>query len=261
MMPVDMTTRSRSEWRSVLATLAMIGLASCEALLNPTTKVSLAISHHGSRDQDGRLPNYGEDGGARVFTNDLGWEITLSEAVIVMTAAQIESCSGESFDFELPYGPLPEYQLAQDQDRVDFAMIDLPEGTYCKLRVEYGRYQSALAEQAFDVPYRVEGNASVEGLTIYLAGQAKSPEGEKVHFGFKTANTEIVELDLSKSEDGRPYTVTGKEPNGKAMTVGKTYDAFFRGLDFAAYDAAAVETSLLKVLSEETYVLAGSQLF
>jgi hypothetical protein len=262
MMPGDMTmTRSRSEWRSVLATLAMVGLASCEALLNPTTKVSLAISHHGSRGEDGVLPNCGGDGAARIVTTDLGWEIILSEAVIVMTAAQIESCTGETFNFDLPYGPLPESQLDRDLDRIDFAMTELPEGSYCKLRVEYGRYQSALAEQAFDEPYPIQTSAPIEGLTIYLAGQAKSPTGEKVHFGFQTANTELVELDLSASENGRPFTITTKEPGGKTLTVAKTYDAFFRGLDFSDFDEAELEASLLKVLNGETYVIAGSQLY
>lgn len=260
-MPRDMKMMlSRSEWRSALAAVAMMGLTSCEALLNPTTKVSLAISHHGMR-VNGMLPNYGAPDEARVFSNELGWEVSLQEAVIVMTAAQIESCAGESFDFQLPYGPFPEYQLAQDQDLVDFAMVDLPEGSYCKLRVEYGRYQAALAEQAFDVPYTLKGHAPIEGLTVYLAGTAKQPEGEAVNFGFSTGNTEIVELDLSASEDGRPFTITAKEPGGKTLTVAKTYDAFFRGLDFSAYDKAAVEASLLPVLSDETYVLVGPRLF
>lgn len=264
-MPHDMTmTRSATGRRHVLVAVAMLGLASCEALLNPTTTVSLAISHHGTRDENGVLPNFGEADKARVFVNDMGWEISLSEAVIVMTAAQIESCTGESFDFVLPYGPFPEYQLSLDQDVVDFATLDLPEGTYCKLRVEYGRYQAALAQQAFDTPYAVEGNAPVEGRTIYLAGTAAdvAGDGTVVNWGLETANTEIVELDLSKSQDGeRPFTVTGKEPGGKALTVAKTYDAFFQGIDFAAWDEAAVEARLLSVLSAETYVVVGPQVF
>ncbi|WAS97847.1 hypothetical protein [Nannocystis punicea] len=241
----------------------MSSLSGCEALLEPKTKVSLAISHHGTRDGNGVLPNYGEADAARVFVNDKGWEINLAEGVIVMTAAQVESCAGESFDFELPYGPFPEYQLAQDQDLVDFAAVELPEGTYCKLRVEYGRYQSSLAEQAFDTPFQVHGHASVEGLTVYLAGTAADPTGAKegANWKFQTSQTSIVELDLSKADDGRPFRITGKEPGGRALTVAKTYDAFFRGVDFSDFDAEAISGRLLEVLKAETYVIVGAQVF
>lgn len=259
----QLMTMMRSARRVLLAILATTSLASCESLLHPTTKVSLAISHHGTRDANGVLPDFGEPDAARVFVNDKGWEITLAEAIVVMTAAQIESCAGESFDFELPYGPFPEYQLAQDQDVVDFALVDLPEGTYCKLRVEYGRYQSALAEQAFDTPYSLKGHAPVEGLTVYLAGYAEDlvNGNEVANFGFETNQTAIVELDLSKAEDGRPLAITGKEPGGKALTVAKTYDKFFDGVDFVGYDKAAIEARLLEVLKAETYVVVGPQVF
>lgn len=256
-------TMMRSATRVLAAVTVMSSLAGCEALLEPKTKLSLAISHHGTRDEKGVLPNLGEADAARVFVNDKGWQINLAEGVIVMTAAQVESCAGESFDFELPYGPFPEYQLAQDQDLVDFASVELPEGTYCKLRVEYGRYQSSLAEQAFDTPYQLHGHASVEGLTVYLAGTAVDPSGahEGANWKFQTNQTTIVELDLSAADDGRPLTITGKEPGGKALTVAKTYDAFFRGIDFSNYDPEAINDRLLEVLSAETYVRVGAQIF
>ncbi|MCY1005207.1 hypothetical protein OV079_06400 [Nannocystis pusilla] len=159
--------------------------------------------------------------------------------------------------------PVPRVPAAQDQDLVDFASVELPEGTYCKLRVEYGRYQSSLAEQAFDTPYQLHGHASVEGLTVYLAGTAVDPSGahEGANWKFQTNQTTIVELDLSAADDGRPLTITGKEPGGKALTVAKTYDAFFRGIDFSNYDPEAINDRLLEVLSAETYVRVGAQIF
>ena len=263
-MPHSMnsTIGSVSAWCRVSAAVVAVSLSGCEALLNPTATVSLAISHHGTRDANGVLPDFGEPDAARIFVNDMGWEIMLSEAVIVMTAAQIESCGGESFAFELPYGPFPEHQLSQDKDLIDFATADLPEGTYCKLRVEYGRYQAALAEQAFDTPYNLKGHAPVEGLTVFLSGTASRADGTGAvaNFGFMTANTAIVEL-LSKGEDGRPFQVTGKEPGGKALLVGKTYDAFFRGLDFDNHDPDAISAGLLEVLASETYVKVGVSVY
>lgn len=253
----------RRPWIFGVLTVAVMTGSGCE-LFQKSSTVSLAISHHGARLGSGMLPDYGPPDAARVFPNDAGWEVTMSEAVITTTAAQIESCDGETHTFSTPYGPLPEYQLDRDKDIVEFASVSLPEGTYCKLRVEYGRYQAAAAAEAPDTPYELQGHAEVEGLTVYMAGTAErigSDPREIVNWGFKTANTAIVEIDISKLDDGKPFTVTGEEPGGRALTVGKTYDAFFRGLDFKAYDPAMIDATLLDVLSDETYVVVGSQVY
>lgn len=251
-------------WLQLGLVLGIGCVTGCEGLFNPTTKVTLAISHHGTRTEAGKLPDLGEPNAARVFVNDLGWRITLSDAVIVMTAAQIEACTGETFDFTLPYGPLPEYQLARDRDLVHFATVDLPEGSYCTLRVEYGRYQAAEAAKAFDTPFKHYGTAPIEGVTMYLMGTAERDDGSDdtvKGFGFETSNTMIVELDLRTVEDGHAFTITTEEPSGKVLTVAKTYDAFFAGIDFAAVDEAKVEASLLEVLKDETYVRAGPEVY
>lgn len=257
------TMRSMRDRRWTLGPVlwAVVAGSGCE-VFNPEVTVSLAISHHGTRLMDGKLPDYGEPDAARIFVNDKGWEVSLAEAVIVNTKAQIESCDGQVHDFVLPYGPLPEYQLDQDKDLIDFATVALPEGSYCVLRVEYGRYLAAEVAKAADTPYVLQGHADMEGLTVYLAGTAEElASGTVVNWGMKTANTAIVELDLSTIEDGRPFTITGDEPGGKALTVAKTYDAFFRGVDFAAFDQAAGEAALLEVLRAETYVRAGVSVY
>lgn len=252
------TLRSKSAGRWALA--AGLAAAGCE-VIDPEITVSLAISHHGMRLMDGALPNYGEPDAARVFVNDQGWEVTLSEAVIVNTSAQIESCSGQVYDFELPYGPLPEFQLDQDKDLIDFARVSLPKGTYCTLRVEYGRYLAADVAMAVDTPYVVKGHQDMEGLTVYLAGTAENASGDVVNWGADTPNTIIVELDLKTIEDGKPFQIRGNEPGGKAMVVAKTYDAFFRGVDFAAFNRETFETGLLDVLKAETYVRLGTSVY
>lgn len=253
--------RLRRVWLNALLAASTLGLAGCDLLVKEA-KVYVAITHHATRTPEGVLPDYGEPDFPRTFVNDLGWEVTLAEGVVVHTAAQIESCEGEAFDMAMPHGPLPEYQLDRDQMQSDFATVNLPEGTYCKLRVEYGRYLRATAEAAEDTPHELKGHTELEGVTVYLAGTADKLDGagESINWGFKTSETTIVELDLSTIENGRPFTVTGDEPNGKFMTVAKTYDAFFRGVDFAALDDAAIEASLLETLSAETYVVLGSRL-
>jgi hypothetical protein len=253
----------RRPWKSGVLAVAVILGSGCE-LFQKSSSVSLAISHHGARLGSGMLPDYGQPDAARIFANDVGWEVTMSEGVITTTAVQIESCDGETHTFSLPYGPLPEYQLGRDKDIIDFASATLPEGTYCTLRVEYGRYQAAAAAAAPDTPFELQGHANVEGLTVYLAGTAEligSMPREVVNWGFKTANTAIVEIDISALDDGKPFRITGDEPGGRALTVSKTYDAFFRGLDFKAYDPAMIDATLLDVLSDETYVVVGSQVY
>lgn len=251
-------------WLSAAMAATLTTGAGC-GLLEAEVTVSLAISHHGSRGMDGMLPDYGAPDAARIFVNDKMWEVSLAEAVIVTTAAQIESCEGVSFDFKLPYGPLPEYLLSQDKDLIDFASVNLPEGTYCKLRVEYGRYQAAVAATAPDTPYVVQGHAEIEGMTVYLAGTAENVDpngdGKVVNWGLKTANTTIAELDLSTIDGGGPFAIRGDEPGGRALTVAKTYDMFFKGVDFAAFDEPALEATMLDVLRAETYVIAGVQVY
>lgn len=253
----------RRPWVHGAALVAVLMGSGCE-LFQKSAKVSLAITHHGTRLDTGELPDFGVPDAARIFPNDMGWEITMQEGVIVTTVAQIEACGGEVFTFSMPYGPLPEYQLDRDQDLIDFATTTLPEGTYCTLRIEYGRYQKAAADAAEDTPYALKGYADVEGLTVYLAGTAEDiagSSGKIVNWGFKTGETAIVEIDISKLDGGSPFRITGDEPAGRALTVVKTYDAFFRGIDFLNYDPAAVDAGLLGVLSEETYVVVGTQVY
>src|SRR5262245_15570532 len=184
----------RRPWiHGVLAVAVCVG-SGCELFQKKST-VSLAISHHGTRLESGMLPDYGQPDAARVFSNDMGWEVTMSEAVIVTTSVQIESCDGATIEFSTPYGPLPEYQLDLDKDIVEFASATLPEGSYCTLRLEYGRYQASAAAAAADTPFALQGHADVEGLTVYLAGTAEDvagSSGKVVNWGFKTANTAIV---------------------------------------------------------------------
>ena len=250
--------------RAAAVAMALATGAGCE-LFESEVVVSLAISHHGTRGEDGKLPDYGAPDAARIFVNDKMWEVSLAEGVIVTAGAQIETCSGVAHDFTLPYGPLPEYQLAQDKDLVDFATVSLPKGTYCKLRVEYSRYQATAAAAAPDTPYSVQGHADIEGLTVYLAGTAENidpnGDGKVVNWGLKTASTVIAELDLSTIDGGQPFTITGDEPGGRALTVAKTYDVFFRGVDFATFDQAALEAGLPDVLKSDTYVIAGVQVY
>jgi hypothetical protein len=244
----------------VMATLAGAG---CDAFGGYPVKAVINAGHHGARLADGKLPDYGSDKEARQFTNDLGWNIVLSEGFAVSTSAKIERCDGDGMALELPFGPFPEYFLDADISVTDFAALDLEPASYCKLIVEYGRYQSDQAAMAKDEPFPVQDRKRLEGATIFLSGAAQKPDGDggmiTVNFGFRSDQTVIVELDLAAlDEDGGPWTIHGDEPSARSLTILKTYDQFFTGVDFNAIDQAAIEAELPKRLAANTRVIRGT---
>lgn len=241
------------------------GAAACDVLSGAPVQTVVNAAHHAARGEDGTLPNYGDPENPRIFTNDTGWTITLVEGFVVTTSARIETCDGEAVTLGLPFGPLPEYFLDQDINVVNFAALDLDPAEYCTLIIEYGRYQSTVAAMAEDMPFPVQDRALIEGATIYLAGYADKPDGMggliTKNFGFRSDQTVRVDLDISKLEDGEPWRIRGDEPGMRALTVLKTYDEFFKGIDFEDYDKAAVEADLPKRLAAQTGIIAGTNLY
>ncbi|MBL8971280.1 MAG: hypothetical protein JNK56_11890 [Myxococcales bacterium] len=239
-------------------------LSGCEALSGYSVETVLNAAHHGARGEDGALPDYGGDMEARVFTNDLGWKIVLSEGTIVTTAATIEPCEGDGVQLGMPFGPYPESLLETDATVTDFALRDLKSGEYCNLIVEYGRYQAAVAAMAEEQPFPVPPGKDLEGSSIYLAGTASLPDGMGgmtfVNFAFRSEQTIRVELSMKTLEDGGPWTITGDEPNGRSLTVAKTYDEFFTGVDFNKVDRAAFEAELPARLAAQTRLVLGTSI-
>lgn len=192
--------------------------AGCEAFGAQPVHTTINGAHHAARDMDGKLPNYGEPGQERIFTNDLGWIITLSEGFVVTTAVKIEPCEGEGLAMGLPFGPFPEYFLDRNVNVVDFAGIDLDAGKYCNLIIEFGRYQSEQAAMAEDQPFAVQDRTRLEGTTIYLAGYADKTDamGNRItkNFGFRSAQTVIKTLDLGTLDDGEAWQIVGDKPAG-----------------------------------------------
>ncbi len=237
-------------------------LAGCEALSGYSVQTVLNAAHHGARGKDGALPDYGGDMEARVFTNDLGWKIVLSEGTVVTTAASIEPCEGDAVKLGMPFGPYPESLLETDAAVTDFALTELKSGEYCNLIVEYGRYQAAVAAMAEEQPFPVPPGKDVEGASIYLAGTASLPDGmgdmTNVNFAFRSEQTVRVELTMKTLEDGGPWTITGDEPNARSLTVAKTYDEFFTGVDFSTLDRATFEKELPARLAAQTRIVLGT---
>jgi hypothetical protein len=222
-------------------------------------------AHHGTR-VDGKLPNLGDPEEARVFTNDMGWTINLIEGFAVTSTAVIESCDGTQIVVGTPFGPFPEYWTEQDKNVVDFGYADLPKGTYCKLILEYGRYQANVASAADDQPFPIKDLMQVEGRTLFLAGYAEKPDGVggtiTQNFGLETDQTVQVPLDLSAAGvNGGPFKITGEENATPNLTVLKAYDALFQGVEFDKLDTAAFNASLPKRLTDSTSVIYGTTVY
>lgn len=244
----------------------MIVAAGCELLGDDDTVTAINGAHHAARNDAGVLPDYGGDGESRVFTNDLGWTITLTDGFVVTTAVRIERCDGESIDVEMPFGPFPEYWADLDRKVSDFARGPLKSGEYCKLVVEYGPYLSETAAMAADVPFPVESRDRIEGATLALIGYAERDDGMggvvAKSFALRSAEKVSVSLSLEKvSPSGGRFRISGDEVNGLNLTVAKTYDEFFAGVDFATYDPAALEAELPALLGEQTSVILGTSLY
>ena len=250
----------------VWALFGVIAGAGCDLLGNDDTVTAINGAHHASRTDAGVLPDYGGDGEPRTFTNDLGWTITLTDGFVVTTAVRIETCDGEGVDLEMPFGPFPEYWLDLDKDVTDFARGPLKKGEYCKLIVEYGRYLADTAAMAADAPFPVDSLERIEGATLTLIGYAERDDGmggvETKSFALRSAETVnvAVSLETITSKGGR-FRVAGDEQNQIDLTVSKTYDQFFAGVDFASFDPAALEADLPRLLGEQTGVIVGTSLY
>lgn len=231
----------------------------------PSVLTVINGAHHGER-VDGVLPNYGDPDKARVFTNDKGWTITLSEGVVVTTAAALETCTGERIEVGTPFGPYPESFSEMDQNATDFGHVDLAADTYCQLSLTYGAYSASAAGMAEDTPFPVGNAANLEGRTLLLVGYAEKTDGAGVsvlqNFLFETSETVQVDLDLGKlASNGGPFKVTGDENATPNLTVLKTYDALFKGIDFADFDPVEINRSLGARLSDNTRVIAGNSIY
>lgn len=246
------------------ALCALVG-AGCDLLDDGETVATINAAHHAGRDEAGVLPNYGDHEQSRIFTNDLGWTITLSDGFVVTRAVAIETCDGERIALETPFGPFPEYWVDRDRNVTDVARGPLPAGKYCKLLVEYGPYRGAEAVEASDQPFPIRSAKQLEGATLLLSGYAERDDGMggllTRAFALRSDASVSVTLPLDTiGAKGGPWRVTGDEPNGLNLTVSKTYDRFFAGVDFEALDVAALEAELPRVLREQTGVIPGTSL-
>jgi len=181
--------------------------------------VDVFAASHGTPDDDGNLPT--RNGQQLIFANDMGWQIFIDEAYVTTSAVSLQACDGERFDVELYWGPLVE-DLGEtaDSDRAGLGGVRANSGTYCEVLVEY-------APTDEDVPY-----PEAVGTTVYMTGSALK-DGAHIDFVWKSEVEVVVEVDISDVENGTAFRISDEQHFSKKLTISKSYDRFFDGVDFA----------------------------
>lgn len=206
--------------------------------------VNVHTTHHGTP-EGGQFPE--RPAPDRIeFTNDEGWDILLSEALVATEAVRLEECGGSEQAIDMYFGTVPESLIRKDCDLLGLGGALIPEGRYCGATVTYAPYVADENPDGYDNPH-----ADADGSTVFLKGVARKGEQE-VFFEISTdaAFDVSVELDV-------PIKINEDHIGNEDVTLSKTYDRFFDGVDFNEIDALDADTVLPSVLEFETRVTAG----
>ena len=80
---------------------------------------------------------------------------------------------------------------------------------------------------------------------------------EEVDFSLETDATVVARLDISELDDGEPVRLDN-ENFARNLTLLKTYDQFFAGIDFATATQADLEAAVLANLEFGTLIYDGA---
>lgn len=233
-------------------------IAGCD---EPGGALLYVFSAHHATPQDGVFPDRGGEDMPRVFENDTGWTVTLLESYVTINNLTVVACDGTAYPLEMFWGPCPEDMREEDLDILTVAGRKMPQGDYCELVVEYGPYITPEAEpDDQETRHDVPQNDHIAGSTVYLNGGASTGvDGEPpVEFELTNDRSFTVELDLSSlGGPGRPMHISADEAFPKELTVSKTYDRYFDGVDFTNFDTDDLEDELDNVLRDATRVQEG----
>jgi hypothetical protein len=213
------------------------------------TVVQVFSTHHASA-EDGVLPNFGDEGEDRTFETDEGWTVTLKAGYITTNGVTLNRCDGESSSIDLFWGDVAEDLKNADLDLSTVGSIEVGPTEFCSVTVHYGPFSDSAPE--------VRPRASeAMGATIWLSGVAER-DGEWVDFEIRATESVDVNLDLRPSNGGNPLKITGDENFPVELTLSKTYDRFFDGIDFEALQDLDMSAQSIAVLELETRVDPGT---
>lgn len=219
-----------------------------------STLVQLLVTHHATP-RDGSFPDLSDGGEARTFDTDEGWTIYLRTAFVTTSDATLHACNDGSVDFDPYWGPLPENIGHQDLDLLSFAAVEVEAGQYCSMTVEYSAFE---ATENSDLQPMGEHREKVQGATFYFEGAAMKGD-LSVPFELRSTAPMHVDLDLSAVMNGGPLSVTANEAFPIDLTLSKTYDRLFDGIDFESATTEDLTENVSAVLELETRVAFGTR--
>lgn len=220
--------------------------------------VRFFATHAGTPTEDG-YPDYGDSITTRVFTNDMGWQLSLAEVYVTTAEVSLVECSAQLGEaIEMFWGACPEdFVGTDDRESLSLGAITVRDGQYCRVDVTYGPYVPS--EQSAD--HINPDNAMIEGNTILIIGTARRGEGEnleEVPFELVSDATVTARAKIAEIENGRPLTLED-ENFPRDLTILKTYDTFFDGVDFSVATLADIEAAVLSSLEHDTVVHLGNE--
>ena len=208
--------------------------------------LSVFATHHASP-YNGVFPP--RDGPPR-FVTDMGWDVVLADAYITTTGATLFSCATEKRrSLEMYWGALPEDLRDLDLVTTPIGGVGLDSGDWCGINVQYGPFMPGE-----DGDYEM-GNPDAIGTTMYIQGLA-SKDGMDVPFEVIVDEPVAVIVSMTDIDGGRPLKVT--DTKDIAITISKSYDRLFDGIDFANYTDEELRDIALASLSEYTRVSLGN---
>ncbi|MCX4246455.1 hypothetical protein [Paraliomyxa miuraensis] len=219
-----------------------------------TTLVQLMVTHHATP-RDGVFPELllGE---ATTFDTDEGWTVSLRAAYVTTAGAVLHECGGESYAFDPFWGPLPEDINEEDLDLLSFASVEVEAGSFCGMSIEYGPY---VGDAETTARYAMgEDAAKVRNATFYFEGVARKGD-IAIDFELTGHDTISVDLDLGTVMNGGPLRVTADEAFPIDLTLSKTYDRLFDGIDFESVESADLTANIEAVLELETRIAFGTR--
>ncbi|MCR9164141.1 MAG: hypothetical protein ACE37F_24420 [Nannocystaceae bacterium] len=221
--------------------------------------VTIFAAHHASP-RDGMFPDYGEDLQPRVFDLEDGWQLTLAESYVTIASTTLVSCSGQEHEMRMFWGPCPEDLRRADLEVLTVSGNKVPAGDYCELRVQYAPYEMPVIDDETDTRHLIPTLDDVEGDSIFLRGVAQRDgnEDDAVQFQLENGEDFVVSLDLSNLEgEGNALTIREGQDFPTELTVTKTYDRFFDGVDWESFDEAALTDTIDEILADQTRVTRG----
>jgi hypothetical protein len=246
--------------RSLLALGTFLAIASpgCALDWEGDATVRFFATHAGTPSVEGIYPDYGDEETTRVFVTDMGWQIDLTEVFITTAEVRFIRCQESTgTPIEMFWGPCPEsFVSTDDLESVPLGAVSVDDGRFCGIDVVFGPF---VPPPDGDEHIAV-GNPLIEGNTFVVNGFARRGEPpmiEEYPFSIVSDVEVIAHLDTSTLEDDGPI-VLEKENFPRDLTIIKTYDRFFDGIDFASATSAELEAAILSGLERQTVVFDGT---